>query len=86
VVRQEPAFTDAQNLDQLRQSLGLAIDLYRARGWSTPFALYAGTYAEQQVRGADLGLVPLVACYAPRCSTAPSSMRSAAPTASPSPT
>ena len=37
-----PAFSDAQNLDQLRQALGLAIELYRARGWSTPFGLYAG--------------------------------------------
>ena len=60
-----PAFSDAQNLDQLRQSLGLAIDLYRAQGWSTPFGLYAGTYVEQQARGADLGLVPLVASYGP---------------------
>ena len=60
-----PAFDDDQNLDQLRQSLVLAIDLYRARGWSTPFGLYAGTYAEQQARGTDLGLVPLVACYGP---------------------
>jgi len=60
-----PAFSDAQNLDQLRQSLALAIDLYRARGWSTPFGLYAGTYAEQHARGADLGLVPLVASYGP---------------------
>jgi hypothetical protein len=58
-------FSDAQNLDQLRQSLALAIDLYRAQGWSTPFGLYAGTYAEQQARGADLGLVPLVASYGP---------------------
>src|ERR1700675_3065592 len=47
-----PAFSDAQNLDQLRQSLGLAIDLYRARGRSTPFGLYAGTYREQLARGA----------------------------------
>ena len=60
-----PAFADVQNLDQLRQSLGLAVDLYRARGWSTPFGLYAGTYAGQQARGADLGLVPLVASYGP---------------------
>jgi hypothetical protein len=60
-----PIFSDAQNLDQLRQSLGLAIDLYRAQGSSTPFGLYAGTYAEQQARGADLGLVPLVASYGP---------------------
>jgi hypothetical protein len=60
-----PAFSDAQNLDQLRQSLGLAADLYRTLGWSTPFGLYAGAYAQQQVRGADLGLVPLVASYGP---------------------
>src|SRR5262245_21650801 len=38
-----PAFSDAQNLDQLRQSLALAIALYRAKGWSTPFALYCDT-------------------------------------------
>jgi hypothetical protein len=60
-----PAFSDAQNLDQLRQALGLAIELYRARGWSTPFGLYAGTYADQLARGAELGLVPLVASYGP---------------------
>jgi hypothetical protein len=60
-----PAFADAQNLDQLRQSLAAAIDLYRARGWSTPFGLYAGTYAEQMAHGGELGLVPLVASYGP---------------------
>ena len=60
-----PAFSDAQNLDQLRQALGLAIELYRARGWSTPFGLYADTYRDQLARGADLGLVPLVASYGP---------------------
>ena len=61
----DPAFSDAQNLDQLRQALGLAIELYRARGWSTPFGLYADTYKEQLARGAELGLVPLVASYGP---------------------
>ena len=45
------AYTDAQNLDQLRQSLDIAIDHYRARGFDTPFGLFAGTYAEQQKRG-----------------------------------
>src|SRR5262249_31169653 len=59
------AFSDAQNLDQLRQSLGLAIDLYRAQPWSTPFGLYAANYVGQQERAADLGLVPLVASYGP---------------------
>jgi hypothetical protein len=60
-----PAFTDAQNLDQLRQSLDLAIELYRAHGLANAFDLFVGTYAEQQKRGAALGLNPLVACYGP---------------------
>jgi hypothetical protein len=60
-----PAFSDAQNLDQLRQALGVAVDLYRGRGWSTPFGLYADTYGDQLAHGAQLGLVPLVASYGP---------------------
>jgi len=60
-----PAFSDDQNRDQLRQALRLATDLYRDRGWSIPFALYADTYREQLARGAELGLVPLVASYGP---------------------
>ena len=60
-----PAFTDAQNLDQLRQALDLAIELYRAQGFDKPFDLFAGTYAEQHKRGAALGLNPLVASYGP---------------------
>jgi hypothetical protein len=59
------AYSDAQNLDQLRQSLELAVGHYRERGWSTPFGLYASTYRDQLRRGADLGLVPLVASYGP---------------------
>src|SRR3954453_15115081 len=38
------ALSDAQNLDQLRQSLDLAIELYRGHGFDTPFGLYATTY------------------------------------------
>ena len=60
-----PAFSDAQNLDQLRQSLDIAIDHYKARGFDTPFGLFAGTYRAQQSRGAELGLNPLVASYGP---------------------
>src|SRR5260370_9767246 len=60
-----PAFTDAQNLDQLRQSLDLAIELYRAQGFDNAFDLFAGTYTEQQKRGAAQGLNPLVAAYGP---------------------
>ena len=50
-----PEFTDAQNLDQLRRSLDLAIELYRAQGFDNAFDLFAGTYAEQQKRGAAAG-------------------------------
>jgi len=60
-----PEFTDAQNLDQLRQSLDLAIELYRAQGFDNAFDLFAGSYAEQQQRGAAQGLNPLVAAYGP---------------------
>ncbi|MBN9491123.1 MAG: mandelate racemase [Alphaproteobacteria bacterium] len=61
----DPRFTDAQNLDQLRQSLSIAIDHYKAHGLDTPFGLFAGTYMAQQRRGAELGLNPLVASYGP---------------------
>jgi hypothetical protein len=60
-----PEFTDEQNLDQLRQSLAVAIDHYTAHGLDTPFGLFAGTYAAQQRRGKALGLNPLVASYGP---------------------
>jgi hypothetical protein len=58
-----PQYTDEQNLQQLRQSLGLAIELYRARGPGLPFDLFVDTYEEQKKRGAELGLNPLVAAY-----------------------
>jgi hypothetical protein len=60
-----PAFSDAQNLQQLRQSLLLAIGHYRARRFSTPFALFASSYQDQLASGAELGLVPLVASFGP---------------------
>jgi L-alanine-DL-glutamate epimerase-like enolase superfamily enzyme len=60
-----PAFSDAQNLDQLRQSLDIAVDHYKALGWNTPFGLFSHTYLQQQARGAQLGLNPLVASYGP---------------------
>ena len=61
----DPRFTDAQNLDQLRQALDLAVGLYRDAGLATPFGLWARTYRAQLRRGAELGLVPLVASYGP---------------------
>ncbi len=60
-----PEFSDAQNLDQLRQALQLATEHYTARGLDTPFGLYANTYRQQLARGAELGLNPLVASYGP---------------------
>jgi hypothetical protein len=59
------ALSDEQNLDQLRQSLETAIDLYCARGFDTPFGLYGGTYREQLARAVALDLNPLVASYGP---------------------
>ena len=60
-----PDYSDPQNLDQLRQSLQLAIDGYTALGFDTPFGLYAGNYRHQIARGTELGLNPLVASYGP---------------------
>lgn len=60
-----PQFTDAQNVDQLRQAIELAIEHYTAQGFQTPFGLYAGAYRRQVERGAALGLNPLVANYGP---------------------
>src|SRR6266536_2272575 len=59
------ALSDEQNLDQLRQSLETAIELYCARGFDTPFGLYSGTYREQLARAVALNLNPLVASYGP---------------------
>ena len=59
------ALTDDQNVEQLRQALDIAAELYRARGLATPFALYADTYPDQMARGAALELNPLVASYGP---------------------
>jgi len=61
----DPHLSDAQNLDQLRQSLQVAIDLYRGQGLATPFRLFAASYGAQLARGRELELVPLVACYGP---------------------
>ena len=59
------ALTDDQNVEQLRQAIDIAADLYRARGTATPFAFYADTYRDQLARGAALELNPLVASFGP---------------------
>jgi hypothetical protein len=56
-------FTDAQNLDQLRQAIEIAIQDYTALGFATPFGFYADAYRQQLSRGVALGLNPLVASY-----------------------
>jgi hypothetical protein len=61
----DAGLSDGQNLDQLRQAIDLAVDLYRTRGMATPFALFADTYRDQCARGAVLKLNPLVASYGP---------------------
>jgi L-alanine-DL-glutamate epimerase-like enolase superfamily enzyme len=61
----DPALTDAQNVQQLRQALALAVTLYGAQGWSTPFGLYACSYHDQLRKGAELGLTPLAAGFGP---------------------
>ena len=59
------ALTDDQNLEQLRQALDIAVELYRARGIATLFEFFADTYRAQLARGAALRLNPLVASYGP---------------------
>ncbi|MCC6467343.1 MAG: mandelate racemase [Alphaproteobacteria bacterium] len=59
------SLSDDQNLDQLRQALDIAIDLYSAQGWASAFGLFAGAYRDQIARGGALGLNPLVASYGP---------------------
>jgi hypothetical protein len=60
-----PDLTDAQNHDQLRQSLQIAVDLYSQQGLDTPFGLFAGAYPEQEAKARALGLDPLIASYGP---------------------
>ena len=74
------AFSDAQNLDQLRQSLAIAIELYRARGSEhavRPLRRHLSRPACARRRRS--GWCRWWRPTARRCSTAPSSMRSAAP-------
>jgi hypothetical protein len=59
------ALSDEDNVDQLRQSLEIAIELYLAQGHKTPFELFRGSHHEQLTRGASLGLNPLVCSYGP---------------------
>jgi hypothetical protein len=59
------ALTDAQNHHQLRTSLELATDAYRAAPPSTAFGLFAENYEHHMAACATLGLNPLIASYGP---------------------
>ena len=66
VVRQEPGLQRRPEPRSAAPGPGACHRaLSRSSGWSTPFGLYAGTYRDQLARGAELGLVPLVASYGP---------------------
>ena len=58
-----PALSDAQNYAQLRRSIEIAAEAYRAAPPSSAFALFADHYAQQIEAGAAAGLAPLVASY-----------------------
>ncbi len=58
-----PALSDDDNMDQLRTSLNVALDLYRAAGFDTCFGLSARVYRAQQAECAAKGLNPLIASF-----------------------
>jgi len=58
-----PALSDAQNYAQLRKSIEIATEAYRAAPASTAFSLFADHYRHQIEAGAAAGLPPLVASY-----------------------
>src|SRR6185295_4595044 len=60
-----PAWTDEQNVAQLRKSIELASAAYRAAPLATAFDLFAQQYRPQLAAGERLGLLPLVASYGP---------------------
>jgi hypothetical protein len=60
-----PRLTDAQNLDQLRQALALAIAAYRAVGPETAFGMHEAAYPALITSGHALGLDPLVVGFGP---------------------
>jgi len=78
MVRQGPALSNEQNIEQLRASLALARDAYLAAGENTAFGHWIDNYGPQIAIGATRGMNSLTACYGRRSSTAPCSTRCAA--------
>jgi hypothetical protein len=58
-----PALSNDENLDQLREAVRIAGAAYVASGPMTPFGLFANSYANQISEGGKAGLPPLAAGY-----------------------
>jgi hypothetical protein len=61
----DPALSDEDNVEQLRQSLALAREAYLAGDANTAFDHWREHYAPQIARGARIGLNSFAACYGP---------------------
>jgi Enolase C-terminal domain-like len=61
----DPALSNEDNFDQLRLALGIARGLYLGGAPATAFGHFVAHYRPQILRGAALGLNPLVANYGP---------------------
>jgi hypothetical protein len=60
-----PALSNDDNFDQLRAALAIARELYLHGQAATAFGHFAHHYRAQLERGAERGLIPLVANYGP---------------------
>ena len=61
-----PALSNEENFEQLRNSLSLAAQLYTSENtFQTPFSLFAGNYQTQVNSCRELGLNSLIAGYGP---------------------
>jgi hypothetical protein len=61
-----PELTNEQNMQQLRTSLAVAVQLYTLeKTFETPFGLFAGNYEPQIATCRQLQLNSLIACYGP---------------------
>jgi len=61
-----PDLSNEENIQQLRNSLALAVELYTAeRAFETPFGLFARNYQPQISACQRLHMNPLIACYGP---------------------
>jgi hypothetical protein len=61
----DPALSNQDNFDQLRQAIGIARELYLAGGANTAFGHFTAQYQAQIDRAAEAGLNRLVANFGP---------------------